>query len=155
MSDQTTTADSSIDGGASALTAGLGGTFRAMSDNAYCAYIQQMRRETCLGWEHKVQTGKFGRDNLDGFMRAAEWLGRHRAMAEAERMANDLQANIDALMLEYCPDEMTEAQKANWARHQKPASDAQRAEVAAALMGSNGEVRGAEPVGGASGGRSS
>lgn len=107
-------------GGASVLTDGLGGTFRAMSDNAYGAYIKQMRREVCLGWEHKVQTGKFGHDNLDGFMRAAEWLGRHKALDEAERLANDLQAKIDALMLEYCPDEMTEAQKERWARHQQP-----------------------------------
>ena len=51
--------------------------------------------------------------------------------------ADALQARIDELMLEYCPDEMTEAQKANWARHQKPASDEQQVEVAADLMGSN------------------
>jgi hypothetical protein len=30
-----------------------------------------------------------------------------------------LQAKIDKLMLEYCPDEMTEAQVSNWALHQK------------------------------------
>jgi len=34
---------------------------------------------------------------------------------------NNLQATIDALMLEYCPDEMTPAQKANWEAHQVPA----------------------------------
>jgi hypothetical protein len=33
-----------------------------------------------------------------------------------------MQAKIDSLMLEYCPDEMTEEQKAKWAAHQKPAS---------------------------------
>ena len=32
-----------------------------------------------------------------------------------------LEARIDALMLEYCPDEMTAEQKANWAEHQVPA----------------------------------
>lgn len=36
----------------------------------------------------------------------------------AERDA--LQARVDALMLELCPDEMTEQQKANWACHQRP-----------------------------------
>lgn len=36
----------------------------------------------------------------------------------AERDA--LQARVDALMLEFCPEEMTEQQKANWARHQRP-----------------------------------
>ncbi len=30
----------------------------------------------------------------------------------------EAQADIDALMLEYCPDEMTEAQKAEWRRNQ-------------------------------------
>lgn len=29
-----------------------------------------------------------------------------------------LEAKLDAVMLEYCPDEMTEEQKANWAAHQ-------------------------------------
>lgn len=32
-----------------------------------------------------------------------------------------LQARLDALMLEFCPDEMTEEQLENWARHQRPA----------------------------------
>lgn len=31
-----------------------------------------------------------------------------------------LQAQVDRLMLEYCPDEMTEEQFENWAKHQKP-----------------------------------
>ncbi len=31
------------------------------------------------------------------------------------------QAKIDSLMLEYCPDEMTQEQKDNWAKHQVPA----------------------------------
>lgn len=40
------------------------------------------------------------------------------AAQERERM----QARIDALMLEYCPDEMSEEQKRNWAAHQVPAA---------------------------------
>lgn len=31
-----------------------------------------------------------------------------------------LQAKIDALMLEHCPDEMTDEQRENWAKHQRP-----------------------------------
>lgn len=31
-----------------------------------------------------------------------------------------LEAKVDSLMLEYCPDEMTEEQKARWAKHQVP-----------------------------------
>lgn len=38
-----------------------------------------------------------------------------------ERDAASKQARIDALMLEYCPDEMTPDQREEWARHQKPA----------------------------------
>ena len=33
---------------------------------------------------------------------------------------NAQKAKIDRLMLEYCPDEMTEDQKENWAKHQRP-----------------------------------
>lgn len=55
-----------------------------------------------------------------------------RKLAEAVEEAADeiellcaqvdaLQARVDALMLEFCPDEMTDAQKENWARHQRPA----------------------------------
>lgn len=37
---------------------------------------------------------------------------------EAVKEHDALQAKLDELMLEYCPDEMTEAQLANWALHQ-------------------------------------
>lgn len=49
---------------------------------------------------------------------------------EVERLMNELkiakqqrdakQAEIDRLMWEFCPNEMTPEQKAEWARHQKP-----------------------------------
>lgn len=39
-----------------------------------------------------------------------------------EKARQPLQARIDALMLEYCPDEMTPEQMDNWERHQKRAS---------------------------------
>ena len=35
-------------------------------------------------------------------------------------VAAPLQAKIDALMLEYCPDEMTPEQLNGWAKNQKP-----------------------------------
>lgn len=56
----------------------------------------------------------------------------------AARIADERQAKIDALMLEYCPDEMTEAQKENWAKHQRPVSEEMQHEIDSALMGSNG-----------------
>lgn len=44
-------------------------------------------------------------------------------VAELERAVARAQARIDALMLEYCPDEMTPEQVAEWARHQRPVSE--------------------------------
>jgi len=40
-----------------------------------------------------------------------------------ERELAAAQAKIDALMLEYCPDEMTDAQREEWARHQVPVEE--------------------------------
>jgi hypothetical protein len=97
-----------------ALCVGLGETFRAISQTAYCAYIQQLRHNASLGWEHRQKVRQFGKNNLDDYMRAAEWLGQHKAMAEAARMANELQQQIDSLMMKYCPHEMTQPQKDRW-----------------------------------------
>ena len=44
-------------------------------------------------------------------------------VAELEARAAALEAKIDSLMWEYCPDEMTDEQKDNWAKHQVPAED--------------------------------
>ncbi len=44
-------------------------------------------------------------------------------VAELEREIAAKQAHIDALMIEYCPDEMTPEQVAEWARHQQPVSE--------------------------------
>lgn len=44
---------------------------------------------------------------------------KHRALI-AERERDALQAKLDAVMLEYCPEDMTPEQMAEWARHQKP-----------------------------------
>lgn len=57
----------------------------------------------------------------------ADWYGRTRK-AEAELAAlkverDSMQAKIDALMLEYCPDEMTPGQVEEWGKHQKPSPD--------------------------------
>ena len=76
-------------------------------------------------------------------MRAEHHANVMQGLAEvAARKADALQAQLDALMLEFCPEEMTEAQKENWARHQRPASEETQADVATALMGSNAKVSG-------------
>ena len=41
------------------------------------------------------------------------------AIAKYEAMLNALQAQVDRLMIEYCPDEMSAEQIANWERHQQ------------------------------------
>lgn len=39
-------------------------------------------------------------------------------VADLEDINDDLQSKIDSLMLEYCPEDMSEAQVEEWARHQ-------------------------------------
>ena len=59
---------------------------RIRADNAYCDCIDQMRRKKCLGWESKVEHGRFGEAELKAHCAAAEKLGRHRAFHEAANM---------------------------------------------------------------------
>lgn len=50
---------------------------------------------------------------------------RHDHDDEVSRLRREVaskQAQIDSLMLEYCPDEMTDEQMGNWERHQIPSS---------------------------------
>ena len=48
------------------------------------------------------------------------------------RDANALQAKIDHLMLEYCPEEMTPEQIENWRKHQHPATKEETSAIDAA-----------------------
>ena len=72
----------------------LATTFRGLSDRAYCDYIEQMRRDVCLGWEYKTKHGKFGEAELKGHTKAGELLGRHKSFAEA---ANALEGSAAPL----------------------------------------------------------
>ena len=56
----------------------------------------------------------------------------HR-LADLEKQLASKQAKIDTLMEEYCPDEMTEEQMANWAAHQRPATPEETAAIDAAI----------------------
>ena len=82
------------------------------------------------------------------FQRQRAMLAEHHASVMdgfakvAVMKADALQVQLDALMLEYCLDEMTPEQLASWGRHQRPASDQEHAQVEAAVMGSNVEVTG-------------
>lgn len=66
------------------------------------------------------------KESLDGKRHEANaaWV----AAEAAERDASAKQARIDALMLEYCPDEMTPEQVADWAQHQAVAATEQAGE---------------------------
>src|SRR5258706_4527206 len=55
---------------------------------------------------------------------------RPSAADELTRLRGDVAEKhsvIDALMLEYCPDEMTPEQIAGWGRHQKPIAEPRKA----------------------------
>lgn len=68
---------------------------RDRADNAYCDCLGQLRRDLCLGWEIKVELGKFGEAELKAHCAAAEKLGRHRALHEAANMLDDvLRSNV-------------------------------------------------------------
>jgi hypothetical protein len=44
-----------------------------------------------------------------------------------------LQAQIDSLMLEYCPKEVTKEQMDNWAKHQRPVTKEESKEIDQAI----------------------
>lgn len=63
---------------------------RAKADNAYCDYISLSRRDKCLGFEAKVDSGLFGDAELKAHKDVAEKLGRHRALHEAANLLCEL-----------------------------------------------------------------
>lgn len=69
----------------------------ARGDNAYVAYIDQLRRDECLGWEIKAERGAFGEAELKAHKNAAELLGRHRALHEAAKELREAASRIAAL----------------------------------------------------------
>jgi hypothetical protein len=61
----------------------------------------------------RLKAGGCARDQ-----RATQFCGQAVAMG---KRIKELEARIDWLMLEYCPEEMTEEQKQRWADSQEPA----------------------------------
>ena len=59
---------------------------QARADNAYVDYINWCRRDECLGWEAKIEKGVLGLAELEAHKRAAEALGRHRALQEVANL---------------------------------------------------------------------
>lgn len=58
-------------------------TLSGISSKAYCDYTAQMSKDECLGWEHKVATGKFGWPEIDAHCEAARLLSLHRTSHDA------------------------------------------------------------------------
>lgn len=63
-------------------------------------------------------------------------------VAELERKNAALQARIDELMLEHCPDEMTQEQIDNYAKHQQPVDAETEAAIDAAIAREKENERG-------------
>jgi len=57
--------------------------FRKISAEWYSKYIDTMKSKKCLGVEAKIESGKFGRDELDKHNAASEMIGCHRAFHSA------------------------------------------------------------------------
>lgn len=62
---------------------------QARADNAYHQYLGQSAVNECLGWEMKVQKGEFGWAELEAHTKRGEFLGRHRALAEAVKLIEE------------------------------------------------------------------
>ena len=76
--------------------------------------IEGWRDELLMGYTSETIVSAYGEERAESHRQEIN------ALCDMAAQVPALQARIDALMLEYCPDEMTEAQKANWAAHQKP-----------------------------------
>lgn len=63
------------------------GRLRAYADRQYCLGIEQLRRNECLGWEHKLKTGKFGEAEMKAHENANRHFGAHFGIYAAIRSA--------------------------------------------------------------------
>lgn len=65
------------------------------SDRAYCDYIQGLRKDDCLGCDHKLSKGTFGRKELEAHCSAQEKFGQHKATARILAELRDLLAETE------------------------------------------------------------
>lgn len=93
---------------------------QTVTDNGVVVYVQAPRAEgDALG------------DNLATTIDILE---------QTRREVSAKQAQIDRLMIEYCPEEMTPEQIENWKRHQVPAGPEASARLDAAIGRTNGKA---------------
>jgi hypothetical protein len=87
-------------------------------------YAERLRQLTFPDITSQVvilATAKYIEDMEERLIDLANKLSCSESFKEAwEGLAQGKQAHIDELMLEYCPDQMTEEQINEWAKHQVP-----------------------------------
>lgn len=72
-----------------ARVAELESALQAYADRQYCLGIEQLRRPECLGWEHKLKTGKFGDAEMAAHKKANEHFGAHFGIYAAIKATKD------------------------------------------------------------------
>lgn len=108
--------------------------------------VERLRNLYVQDGTNYVQEAADGIERLRSSLQVAK--ENEQATHEAnKRMAKELfekQAKIDELMLEYCPDEMSSEQYAEWAKRQRPVSTEFSDQIESALqrMTENAEVLG-------------
>lgn len=76
-------------------------------------------------------------DNSDRHTKPNWVFHARKKMEEVLKIIDSLDARIDALMMEYCPDEMTPEQIERWGKHQKRCSPEEEAAIEKALKTSD------------------
>lgn len=94
--------------------------FESLLQDALYAYDNYTNSKTCSKQTYKAQADEC-------------WSTQNGLIAAIEAAINAKQAEIDLLMLEFCPERMTEEQIAEWEAHQVPCDDDTYNEVCAKL----------------------
>lgn len=68
--------------------------------------------------EDELDKGRYLVDEIEILIKSK----KDEIKTEHQKTIDHLQSQIDSLMLEFCPERMTEIQKENWAKHQVPAN---------------------------------
>lgn len=89
--------------------------------------IKRLRARLEWNSEYPEQDGIYCRDETIRL--------QDRQIANLKSALESKQAKIDALMLEFCPDEMPAAQIENWAKHQRPVDENTRDAINSADSG--------------------
>jgi hypothetical protein len=91
--------------------------------NAMAKEIVELRTQVVSGfYEDEKPTFRQGRPvhELESAVTAEECTNYVNYIERLRIQVGDLQAKLDRVMLEYCPDEMTQKQKDTWVINQRP-----------------------------------